>query len=82
MDGQDDERFEEDQQQRQRGYNDAGDGNEGAEDEEEVALLLSTFDRCRPRADGTVDVRCVWACSGGGDDGADEQASHHTSHPW
>lgn len=28
-------------------------------DEEEVALLMSTFDRCRPRADGTVDARCV-----------------------
>lgn len=29
------------------------------EDEEEVELLMSTFDRCRPRADGTVDARCV-----------------------
>lgn len=58
--GQDDEEFEEAQQQRQqRGYDNAGDGDEGAEDEEEVALLLSTFDRCRPRADGTVDARCV-----------------------
>ncbi len=34
---------------------------EDEHDEKELGLLLSTFDRCRARADGTVDARSVCA---------------------
>lgn len=46
------------QEEEQEGHEaDEEEGDEEGPDDEELALLLSTFDRCRPRADGTVDAR-------------------------
>ena len=89
MHAHDDEEEGDEGSQRQRLLQGHDPEGEEEQDEEEVALLLSTFDRCRPRADGTVDARCVgcvcglWVCVGGrqrggrGDDGDDTERAIH-----